>query len=253
MHAEQEMVPLAVLPIEESSKRFRVTTSSIAGKLSNLSDEAADVYHEVAECILSDGYLTLTEAARMLNKKHTGRALEKLMENLPLVAFSSSRKEGWFLIPKGEEQYASIQALIQRAAEQEATIANFGNLSPQEFSDLTALCSPVEKLLMRYMLSKIYGTEEAAERFNLARATLENDLQRVANAMAAVEDTDTAEYASTSQSASGYKRQRAFHEALKQKQHGGRQAWEKNDSAKAVTLAIVQEAVHIHLLVYYFY
>ena len=137
-HSAHAQPPPATPPLD-AGKRFQVTTSNISGKLSRLPDEATEVYREVAERILSDGYLSLTEAAEMLGKKHTGRALEKLLGNLPLVAFASSRKEGWLLIPKDEEQYASIHTLIRRAAEQAEIIANFGNLSPGEFSDLVHL------------------------------------------------------------------------------------------------------------------
>ena len=54
-------------------------------------------------------------------------------------------------------------------------IANVGNLSESEFSDLATLCSPVEKLLLRYLLTKIYGTEEAAVRFNLNQEMLKKE------------------------------------------------------------------------------
>ena len=206
------------------------------------------MYHEVAQRILGDGYLSLTAAAEMLGKRHTGRALEKLMGNLPVVAFSSSRKEGWLLIPKDEEQYASIQTLIRRTTEQSEMIANVGNLSPSEFSDLATLCSPVEKLLLRYLLTKIYGTEEAAARFNLNQGMLKNDMERVAYALNTVEALDRTEHDESTQTASGYKRRQAFHEALQQKQHGGRQAWEKNQVTKMYTMALAQEAVHSQFL-----
>ena len=247
-HSSHAQPPPATPPLD-AGKRFRVTISNIGGKLSQPPDEAAEVYREVAERILSDGYLSLTEAAEMLGKKHTGRALEKLLGNLPLVAFASSRKEGWLLIPKDEEQYASIHTLIRRAAEQAEIIANFGNLSPGEFSDLVHLCSPVEKLLMRYMLAKIYGIEEAAERFNIPCGLLKTDLQRVADALTAADAVDAAESDESAQAASRYKRRQAFHEALQQKQRGGRQAWEKNETAKTLTLALAQEAVHTHSLI----
>ena len=239
----------------DARKRFRVTSSNVGGTLAGVTqaasegeEAAADVYRDVAQRILSDGYLSLTEAAEMLGKKHTGRALEKLIGNLPLVAFASSRKEGWLLIPKDEEQYASIQTLIRRAAEQGEMIANFGNLSPSEFSDLAALCSPTEKLLLRYLLVKIYGINEAAARFDFHIGTLKNDLQHVADALTAVDALDAAEKDESSQSASGYKRRQAFHEALQQKQRGGVLAWEKNETTKTLTMTLAQEAVRDHFL-----
>ena len=80
-----------------AGKRFRVTSSNVGGTLASVTqaasegkEAATDVYCEVAQRILSDGYLSLTEAAEMLGKKHTGRALEKLIGNLPLVAFALS-------------------------------------------------------------------------------------------------------------------------------------------------------------------
>ena len=68
------------------------------------------------------------------------------MEKLPLVAISASRKEGWLLIPKDEEQYVSIYALIRRAGKAEMT-AGSRTLSESDFSALTAVASPSEKLL----------------------------------------------------------------------------------------------------------
>ena len=61
-------------PTQGAIGRFRVTTARVGGTLSALPAEMEDVYHKVAQCILSDGYLSLTDAAEMLGKKHTGRA-----------------------------------------------------------------------------------------------------------------------------------------------------------------------------------
>lgn len=221
-----------------------MTTASVGGTLSDLPEGTEDVYRKVAEHILRDGYVSLTEAAEMLGRKHTGRALDKLMTNLPLVAIAASRKQGWLLIPKGEEQYASIYALIRRVGKAEVP----RDMTENDFSALTAFASPAEKLLLRYMLAKTYGIEQAAANFSLHRGTLKTDLQRVADALDAVAAEDAAA-AESGGSPSRYKRQKAFHKALQQKQRGGRQPWEENDngSAKALTLAIAEEAVHISL------
>jgi hypothetical protein len=64
-HSSHAQPPPATPPLD-AGKRFRVTTSNISGKLSRPPDEATEVYREVAERILSDGYLSLTEAAEML-------------------------------------------------------------------------------------------------------------------------------------------------------------------------------------------
>ena len=249
--------PPAPIPLVGSRKRFQVTTSAVGGTLAAVahasleSDEAvADVYREVAQRILSNGYLSLTEAAEVLEKKHTGRALEKLMENLPLVAFASSRKGGWLLFPKNEEQYGNIQMLIQRITEQAETITNFGNLSAQDFANLTTVCSPSEKLLLRYLLIKIYGIDEAASRFDLAHGILSKDLQRVTEALSSVEALEPAEHNESTQSASVYKCQKAFHDALQQEQHGGCKAWEKDPTTRALTLALAEEAVRAVILIY---
>ena len=75
--------PPPATPAMDAGKRFRVTISNIGGKLSRPPDEAAEVYREVAERILSDGYLNLTEAAEMLGKKHTARV------NFPIWCISA--------------------------------------------------------------------------------------------------------------------------------------------------------------------
>lgn len=240
-------LPSSPAPVrDKGSKRFRVTTSSAAGTLAAVARDkegAAKPYREVAQRILSDGYLRLVEAADLLGKKHTGRALEKLLSDLPVVAFASSRKDGWLLVPKDEEQYATIQTLIQRSAEQQETNAEFGNLSREEFSDVAAVSSPTEKLLMRYLLARIYGVEEAAERFGLARATLEKDFKRIAEALNAVAALEPADGNESTQSASTYKQRQVFHQALQQEQHGGRQAWEKDKPTKDAVMQIVNKAV----------
>ena len=56
--------PPSLVPRMEVMERFRVTTSAVDGKLSRLSEETAEVYREIAQCILSDGYLSLTDAGR---------------------------------------------------------------------------------------------------------------------------------------------------------------------------------------------
>ena len=76
------------------------------------------------------------------------------------------------------------------------------------------------------------------------------DMESVANALNTVEALDHTEHDESTQTASGYKRRQAFHEALQQKQIGGRQAWEKNQVTKMYTMALAQEAVHSQFLLY---
>jgi hypothetical protein len=70
----------------------------------------------------------------------------------------------------------------------------------------------------------------------------------VADALTAVDALDPAERDESSQSASEYKRRQAFHEALQQKQRGGQEAWEKNESTKSLTMALAHDAVRNHFM-----
>jgi hypothetical protein len=77
---------------------------------------------------------------------------------------SHSRKEGWVIIPKHEdEQWGAIKRV--EAMEQE--IDRIGNYSCSEFEDLVGLCSPRERHLLRYLLAKILGSKVAATRFGI--------------------------------------------------------------------------------------
>ena len=54
--SERVRPPSPTPPECTTRKRFRVTTSNINGTLAQISDEAATMYHEVAQGILGDDY-----------------------------------------------------------------------------------------------------------------------------------------------------------------------------------------------------
>jgi hypothetical protein len=80
---------------------------------------------------------------------------------------------------------------IMHNIELQAQIDAFGNFSADEFAKLVAVCSASERLLLRYMLAKVFGVEAAAKRFNVGKASLEKDMVLVASALEGVAELDT--------------------------------------------------------------
>jgi len=168
------------------------------------------------------------------------------------MAISHSRKEGWIIIPKDEdEQYDAMMLLIKRVEELQHDIDAFGKFTKDEFRELVAVCAPSEKLLLRYVLAKVFGIEDAAKRYGMSKESLGSDVNLVTAALAGLRElegnagdvADDEEREETNTQPSKHIRTKAFHESLAKLHHGGRVAWEKDEAATATVMQIIREAV----------
>jgi len=108
---EAPETPPPAMPLQAAAERkwtFRCMTSLNNGTLAAISPSGeggvGEQLYAVAERVQSGGYIYLTEAALLLGKKHTTRALEKITKNLPVTVLSHSRKEGWIVMPKDKDE-----------------------------------------------------------------------------------------------------------------------------------------------------
>lgn len=109
-------------PSAPRKRRYQKSPSAVEGTLAEVAvggeDGVGEMLGDVVERLQGNGHIYLTEAATVLQKKHTGRALDKILSELPVMAISHSRKEGWIIIPKDEdEQYDAMMLLIKRVEE----------------------------------------------------------------------------------------------------------------------------------------
>lgn len=122
-------------------------------------------------------------------------------------------------------------------------VARFGNdFAADQFRDLIDVCEPSERLILRYTVTKIFGAEAAAKRYGMKPETLTKDAARVDAALQHVV-TLLGGDADNEKEPSKYKRMQAFHEAISNKQHGGRTAWEKDDAARDAAITLIMDAV----------
>lgn len=231
----------------QRKRRFQSVTSASAATLRDVTTGSVDVggaLREVAEHIQRKGYVHLTQAAEILQKRHTGRALEKLIATLPIRAFSHSRKEGWVIVAKDQdEQHDAMTTLIKLVEALQEEVARFGNdFASDQFRDLIDVCEPSERLILRYTLTKIFGAEAAAKRYGMKPETLTKDAARVDAALQHVA-TQLGGDANSEKEPSKYKRVQAFHKAISNRQHGGRTAWETDDAARDAAMTLIMDAV----------
>jgi hypothetical protein len=264
-----------LLPVKRK-RSFRSMTSSSESTLAEITsagEETVDkLMLDVVESLQSEGYILLTDAAKILQKRHTGRALDKMLTKLPVMAFSHSRKEGWIIIPKDEdEQYSAVMLLIKHVEELQSKVNAFGNLSTNEFHKVVAVATPSERLLLRYVLGKVYGIEEAARRYNMSKKALEGDMQCVETALESAnelaseeeehedegeeegeegeehdeenEEQDEEEGEEGGKGPSKHVSSRVFHKALEKPHHGGRAAWEKDEASQAAAMGLIRRVV----------
>src|SRR6185312_14070497 len=123
-------------PPELRKRRFQSTASISDGTLAEvaMADDGGvdDLLRRVVGRLQSDGHIVLKDAAAILQKKHTGRALDKILAKLPVIAFARSRKDGWIIIPKDEdEQYDAVMLLINRIGELQDELDSFGNFTAE--------------------------------------------------------------------------------------------------------------------------
>jgi hypothetical protein len=218
-------------------KRFRVEHSTLESSLtdfvSTATEETDEAYLAVAKHILEEGILPLSQAAEIIGVKHSNRALEKLKRVLPIEAFSSSRKEGWFVVAKSVEHYETIATLAQRNRELEMALSRFSDFSRDDFEQLHSLLDPSEKVFMRYLLARLFGTSAAASRFGIDARTLNATVERVTSALAAADVSDGSNYSCAND----------FHELVAPAQRGARHAWEEDETTKSFVMGLIHKAV----------
>lgn len=223
-------------PPAAASKRFRVETSQIDGSLADFVAQGLidnEFYNQVAERILNEGILPLSEAAKIIGVKHTTRAMEKLKKELPVEMFASSRKEGYFIVPHTEEHHASFLALVKRNRELEEALSRFGNFDRENFAQIDGLLNPQEKILMRYLLTKMYGVEKASKEFGVTQQSLRVIEERVAEAIITAGEGET----------STHLQKKVYHDKLKPPARGKKKAWEEDEDLSSFVMGLIQKAV----------
>lgn len=213
------------------------------GDVTSAEGAVSGALRDVAKLIQREGYVYLTEAAEILQKRHTGRALETLIAKLPVRAFSHSRKEGWVIVAKDQdEQYNGMTTLIKLVEALREETAQIGqNLTIDQFRDLLDVCKPAERLLLRYILARIFGIKQAAKQYGMSIEALTKDVTRVDEALSASADPEGD--ADSGKEASKYNRTEAFHDAIATERHGGRVAWEKDEAAHKTAMSLIMDAV----------
>jgi len=195
------------VPTEKGAK----ARSKVAGliKVAELILDKQPILLQQAMDVYSD---TATEVAKPTNATKFG---EFLCRRLPVELFSASRKEGTWLMERMDDKYPLIRQL---ALTRRMKIDPKDGLPVEEYRKLERMMEPSEKDFCRYLLSQIYGVEEASKRYGFTN--LESIVEKVsAVKMKAAESTTLKSKAAI---------MKAVRTPLKNPPRGGKVAWESS-------------------------
>ena len=175
------------------AKRWSVMESSLEGSLQEWVTRAArqehtEPYLRVAELLRQRGVISLSneawpafEASPDRPPCHPSRFIEKLLRKVPaIVAFSSSRKDGWLLAARaGGGMYDALAAAYRLARGLEERELQAEALTEEELTALEAVLEPSD---VRYVLCQVFGVQGTSERFGFGT----NSLHRIEDKVSAV-------------------------------------------------------------------
>ena len=211
--------------------------------------EHARPYLRVAELLRQRGVISLSneawptfEASPDRPPCHPSRFIEKLLRTVPaIVAFSSSRKDGWLLAARaGGGMYDALAAAYRLARGLEERELQAEALTEEELTALEAVLEPSEKVFVRYVLCQVFGVEGTAERFGFGT----NSLRRIVDKVSAVLE----QHGGQIEASSPQKKRKEARTPLKNQQRGGRKRWEAADpqAARVLVDLVKQAGAKIH-------
>ena len=211
--------------------------------------DGEEPYLCVAQLLAERGVVSLlSEAWPVFNSSpnkpafHPTRFIEKLLRVLPVMAFSSSRKEGWLLSARGDDVYNALSATYRLVQKLEQRDLRAGSLTRKEITDLEDVMEPSEKVFMSYILCRIFGIEETARRFGYGK----DNLKKVVEKVTAILEATTSDEVSSVKSPK--KKRKVARKPLINKARGGRKPWEIKapDVAMLLVDMVRQAGAKIH-------
>ena len=194
----------------------------------------------VGEQLEKQGAMRMTDAIELYcgasgyQQQNSSRFQERLRKHLPVITFTShSRKDGWMLMERTDNFKGILQRMLRTLAAKQAQVQRLveKDLSRDEFEELEQLMTAEQKVLVRYLLVRIYGRATAEKRFGISNAkAVTSKVKAALDRRAAEQDAVAARTAA--------KRARA---QLQTPAKGGRVAWEKDEATTSVFLSVIEE------------
>jgi hypothetical protein len=229
---------------DEVPSPWKVSVSEYEG---SLQDAISRLDNE--ENTKNEGWLTIAREIEKIGVMRLQRAMElygevvgsapsnstyfsdRLLKHLPVQMFSISRKEGWFVAERTQDTYSLLVRLFRHSSSTSSQLpTDRTSLTYEDYSKFESILTSEQKIVARWVLSKVYGVTEAQRRFHLYNLKQVNDKVEAAQEVFDVEDNKGASHS---------KSQSKAQKKLEHKAKGGRVAWEKD----AVSVAIVKETV----------
>jgi hypothetical protein len=194
----------------------------------------------VGERLLEQGAMRMTDAVAVycgasgFQPPNSSKFPERLRRYLPVVTFTStSRKHGWMVMEHTDNVKGILHRMLRVLAAKETQVQRLveKELTRQEFQQLEEVMTAEEKVLMRYLLVRIYSGAEAERRFGISNGSA------IRSKVTAALQKRAAERASVTAPIAA-KRARTL---LQSPAKGGRVPWEKDPTTKAAFLSAIEK------------